>query len=259
MAGLILIFFILIFIEPHGIDEDEDEENEDESTLPTRHPPQRTDGKNERVEPVVIPELGKVKADGRRLAPRAGFHALDQPLRRRARPPRRARSGRVPRGPALFLPRSTACPRRRPTRHLGFVQRRAIAAPAPPCPGAVRTLGGAARATPRARARCRRVGFSSSGACSLPNQSGTHEPSGRCACWRKRSARSVAWWSTRRCGGGKCGIHALQARSVCAVRSGLLRSNGSAPQPRQNVGIPPSRFCSPRSHCTPACAGRAGR
>ena len=36
--------------------------------------------------------------------------------------------------------------------------------------------------------------------------------------------------------------------------SGVLRSNGSVPQPRQNVGIPPSLFCRSRSHRTPAAA-----
>ena len=40
---------------------------------------------------------------------------------------------------------------------------------------------------------------------------------------------------------------------ACAVRSGLLRSKGSAPQPRQKVGMPPSRFCSPSSQSRPAC------
>ena len=36
---------------------------------------------------------------------------------------------------------------------------------------------------------------------------------------------------------------ACRARRACAVKSAPLRSNGSLPQPRQNVGQPPSAFC----------------
>ena len=52
----------------------------------------------------------------------------------------------------------------------------------------------------------------------------------------------------------QCGSQALQARSACAVISGVLRSNGSVPQPRQNVGMPPSRFWTPSSQRAPAAA-----
>ena len=45
--------------------------------------------------------------------------------------------------------------------------------------------------------------------------------------------------------------HTVKARRVCAVRSGQDRSNGSRPQPRQNVGRPPSRFCSSSNQRTP--------
>jgi hypothetical protein len=37
-------------------------------------------------------------------------------------------------------------------------------------------------------------------------------------------------------------FHTDHAAIAWAVMSVLLRSNGSLPQPRQNVGIPPSRF-----------------
>ena len=52
------------------------------------------------------------------------------------------------------------------------------------------------------------------------------------------------------------GLHASQARTACAVRSAPLRSKGSAPHPRQNVGMPPSRFCRSSSHLMPAAAAR---
>ena len=47
---------------------------------------------------------------------------------------------------------------------------------------------------------------------------------------------------------------ANQARIACAVMSGLERSKGSVPQPLQNVGIPPSRFCKSNNHTAPARA-----
>ena len=42
------------------------------------------------------------------------------------------------------------------------------------------------------------------------------------------------------------------APSACAVISGVLLSKGSFVQPRQNVGMPPSRFCNPSSQVMPA-------
>ena len=53
---------------------------------------------------------------------------------------------------------------------------------------------------------------------------------------------------------GNSSRHASQARRVCAVRSGLDRSNGRLVQPRQKVGIPPSRFCRSSSQTQPAWA-----
>ena len=41
---------------------------------------------------------------------------------------------------------------------------------------------------------------------------------------------------------------AAKARKAWAVRSVPLRSKGSVPHPRQNVGQPPSRFCNLSSH-----------
>ncbi len=64
---------------------------------------------------------------------------------------------------------------------------------------------------------------------------------------------SVAFFS----GASSCGSQAVQARRVCAVRSGELRSKGSAPQPRQKVGIPPSRFAGRAARRTPICPGGA--
>ena len=43
-----------------------------------------------------------------------------------------------------------------------------------------------------------------------------------------------------------------EARIACAVRSGLLRSNGRLPQPGQKVGMPPSLFWMLRSHSRPS-------
>ena len=44
-------------------------------------------------------------------------------------------------------------------------------------------------------------------------------------------------------GSGTLGHHTVRARIAWAVKSLPLRSNGSLPQPRQNVGQPESRFC----------------
>src|SRR5262245_20734319 len=49
-------------------------------------------------------------------------------------------------------------------------------------------------------------------------------------------------------------FHAAKARSAYAVTSALLRSKGRCPQPRQNVGMPPSLFWRSRSQEIPAFA-----
>src|SRR4029077_15475330 len=48
--------------------------------------------------------------------------------------------------------------------------------------------------------------------------------------------------------------HACIARKACAVKSLPLRSHCSLPEPRQNVGQPPSTFCISRSQLTPNAA-----
>ena len=92
----------------------------------------------------------------------------------------------------------------------------------------------------RARARCR----TRAGSRCRPAVAGGQELQGS----RGRARRS-------RCSAAsKCGCQTLHACSACAVMSGVLRSNGSVPQPRQNVGMPPSRFWRPSNQRAPAAA-----
>ena len=149
----------------------------------------------------------------------------------RGQPARRPspRLTKAPRGSRPIRHRRSAPPGATPTARRRQPWRAAVPLPASnagreerePCrtPGCPR----------RARARCRTTAGS------------------RCrplAAWPPGTRRlAPAAARTSRCSAGsKCGHHALHARSACAVISGVLRSNGSVPQPRQNVGMPPSRF-----------------
>ena len=102
-----------------------------------------------------------------------------------------------------------------------------------------RSRPGPGRARRPARARCRRAGSRRAAPAGFRTRAGpTRRRRAACGGDIPRRAAGRAAHSPRRL----TPRHAEIARSACAVRSGALRSKGSRPQPRQNVGHPPSRF-----------------
>ena len=84
-----------------------------------------------------------------------------------------------------------------------------------------------------------------------PNHNGVKEPSGFCVVSKKRKIERCALFARDRKSSGKSFRYKEMARKVWADKSEQLLSNGSLPHPRQNVGIPPSRFCKSSSHLIP--------
>ncbi len=94
------------------------------------------------------------------------------------------------------------------------------------------------------------TGFPSPTSRSFPNHSGSHHPASPCVFPNQATARRIDGLASQ----PTSPRHACQAAKAWAVKSGALRSNGKAPHPLQNVGIPPSRFCKPPSQRAPASA-----